>query len=139
MKRFLGKGNKYKKNNKKMIQKATAYREHLITNATESELRVKRFLSSNGEKYKFQEIIYIENSKLKGKIDGFFIVDFLRGKQIIEIDGLYHHSQEQALKDYKRSVTLKKMGYNLVRISNFHTNYTEVLNEKIFGYQKYAA
>ena len=77
-------------------------------------------LESKNIPYKYQEIIYIKDDF--GIIENFYIVDFLVGKTIIEIDGRYHSVQKQMRKDNIRTEKLKSMGYEVKRFSNYSIN-----------------
>ena len=99
---------------------AEEYRTKLVNNPTESELKFKRMLESKNIPYKYQEIIYIKDDF--GIIENFYIVDFLVGKTIIEIDGRYHSVQKQMRKDNIRTEKLKSMGYEVKRFSNYSIN-----------------
>ena len=51
---------------------------------------------------------------------GDYIVDFIfrKSKLVVEIDGVYHESQEQQLSDTIRSEYLESMGYQVIRFTN---------------------
>ncbi|WP_158730407.1 MULTISPECIES: exodeoxyribonuclease V subunit beta [unclassified Flavobacterium] len=62
-----------------------------------------------------------------------FIVDFvcLSKKLVIEVDGEYHFTDEQAVLDSNRTNTLNKLGYKVIRFTNGQVlkNISEVLKE----------
>jgi very-short-patch-repair endonuclease len=84
----------------------------LIEKATYSEQLFKQILEDNKIRYKFQHPILYKNS--------FIICDFYIKSinMIIEIDGGYHFTKEQRLKDTDRDVFLKQNGYKIERIPN---------------------
>ena len=49
-----------------------------------------------------------------------YIVDFvtLRGKLIVEVDGVTHSTQLESKRDSARSAVLEACGFNIVRVSN---------------------
>lgn len=53
-------------------------------------------------------------------IIGDFIVDFvcLDSKLVVEIDGGYHHTEDQPANDGKRTKRLNEMGFNVIRFDN---------------------
>ncbi len=67
--------------------------------------------------FEFQYIIYIKQGKV---IKNFYIADFCipLKKIVLEIDGGYHFTPEQRIKDKKRTSDLKKAGYKVIRHSN---------------------
>ena len=100
----------FKEKQKDFAQKC---RNDLLNKPTECELLYKKYLKDNKIKFEFQKIIY-------NKEGSFYIVDFYIPvfKLIIEIDGGYHKTPEQDLKDRHRSFELRSMGYHLIRITN---------------------
>lgn len=82
------------------IQKANQMRE----NPTASEAAFAKRLTELNIPFKQQVVI------------GFFIVDFLVGRHIIEIDGLCHKDKKEY--DFKRTEYLKKKKYSVTRIKN---------------------
>ncbi len=100
----------------KTKEDAELKRKKLISNATQSELYFKQYLDENKIAYKFQEIIYIKDEF--GIVSNYYIVDFLIGNTVIEIDGGYHLKRIQIVKDKIRSNELEKMGFRVVRITN---------------------
>ena len=55
---------------------------------------------------------------IQQEVIGFYIVDFLIGKIVIEIDGYYHFTAEGLEHDKKRTEYLKSRGYIVRRIVN---------------------
>ena len=47
-----------------------------------------------------------------------YIIDFKVRNYCIELDGDYHNTNKQKLKDEKRNYLLNKVGYNVIRIPN---------------------
>lgn len=92
---------------------ATKRANHLIKNATQSERALCQVLDYSGLGYKFQSII------MKG--ESFYIPDFIFGMLIVEIDGDNHYTQKQMRKDARRTRTLEKWGYKVIRFSNKET------------------
>ena len=92
----------------------------LIKRATEAEIIVKEYLNTKKIPYKFQEIIYITDEF--GNIKDYYIVDFLIGNTVLEVDGGYHLKKSQIIKDSIRTNELEKMGYKVVRIKNEEVN-----------------
>lgn len=83
----------------------------LIKKATEAEKLLMREIDFGGVlDYKFQYII------MKGKT--FFIADFAFGNLVVEIDGSSHDSAKQRKKDDRRTKTLNKWGYKVIRFTN---------------------
>lgn len=84
-------------------------------NLTYSEQRVHRFLIKNKIKHRMQIPIMCKSGK------GYIVDCLLPCKKIIEIDGGYHNTKEQQIKDTKREEDLIKMGYEIVRVTNEET------------------
>lgn len=82
----------------------------LVKNATKAELLLKDRLEKNDISHKFQSIIR--------KRQTFFIADFLIDNLVIELDGSYHLKEKQKKKDARRTRTLKKWGYEVIRFTN---------------------
>lgn len=85
------------------LQELKMFQEHLIRNATKSELEVKKLIAELGFKISFQYIIEP------------FIVDFCltNKKKIIELDGAKFHNK---IKDASRDLYLRNSGYSILRI-----------------------
>lgn len=93
---------------------------HLILNATVAEKMAISYFESNKIKFKFQKIIRCGKQ--------YYVADFYfpKAKTILEIDGDYHHTGEQAIQDAKRTKELESVGYKVVRITNddvYNENY----------------
>ena len=91
--------------------------------ATKEELEVLEQIEELGiPNIEFQKPVFISNEN--GKPYKFYIADFLdiKNKIDIEIDGGYHTSEEQRMKDEERERDFKKMGYDTLRITNDEVN-----------------
>lgn len=91
--------------------------------ATDEELEVLEQIKELGiPNIAFQQPVFISNEN--GKPYKFYIADFLdiKNKIDIEIDGGYHTSEEQRMKDEERERDFKKMGYDTLRITNDEVN-----------------
>lgn len=85
------------------------FQQELRANPTPGEAAVMRMLDAAGLDYQFQHIL------------GRHILDFkLRGISLgIEVDGPYHETHEQGLKDLSRSLQLyDRFGLRVVRCTN---------------------
>jgi very-short-patch-repair endonuclease len=104
------------------IKIANTFRKDAITNATKSEKLFRTILDELRIKYDFQRNIFYDYGK-------WFRVDFYIpiGKYIIEIDGGYHNSQEQIIKDSERAKILQNMDTKVIRFTN-----EEVINSPEF-------
>lgn len=112
---------KGKKTKKEIIEETNRYnygvelaQEKLVTNPTLSEKRILDILKYNPRTHiVFQEIIQVKRCLS-------YIADFYNPdtKTIIEIDGGYHNTRHQQLKDKKRTELLEKKGYKVVRTTN---------------------
>lgn len=113
-----------RENNKAIKEKAIEFQKALRDKATAAERKLAMALAKSplADKYEFQHIIYIKaKSKYGGKrIDRFYIADFCfpDSKIIIEVDGGYHYTSEQSIKDKERTRILENRGYIVLRISN---------------------
>lgn len=95
------------------------YRNNLIENATEAELKFKRIAELKHLKLEFQyRIDYLTHNGTR--IKKVYYADFCdtRNKLIFEIDGKYHEDKHQVALDLKRTRALCKMGYKVFRITN---------------------
>lgn len=107
--------------NRWFVNKANAFREELLHNATRAEkIVLSKLLKSEYAPYvQFQFPLYItwEDS---WNIKKFYIVDFfiLSLNTVIEVDGGYHDTPEQRKKDKIKTRELRKEGYNVIRIRN---------------------
>lgn len=113
-----------KEHNKAIKEKALEFQQALRNKATKAEQKLAMALANSPliDKYEFQHIIFVKTkSKYGGKrIDRFFIADFCfpDSKLIIEVDGEYHYTPEQSIKDIERTAILKNQGYTILRINN---------------------
>lgn len=114
-----------RKNHLEALERAEGYAKELVARTTKSEAKLIKELELRKIEFKFQQII------IKGK--AFYIADFLIGNLIIEIDGSYHSSKVQKIKDEKRTKTLQKWGYKVIRFKNKPTlrNPAKVVNKII--------
>lgn len=89
-------------------------------NMTKSEWRCKSYLESHNINFVFQEAV-------RGKSGKLYFADFYfpKTKTILEIDGGYHNTKEQKVKDKERTIDLKNKGFRVIRITN-----NDVNNEK---------
>lgn len=91
----------------------------LAARATKAELGFASILDELGIEYAFQHPIQIGGAG--------YIFDFYLGNQriAIEIDGKYHNTYDQAIKDRERDAACAWQGILVLRISNY-----EVLHER---------
>lgn len=103
-----------------MQDKAKEFRNDLVTRQTKAECVLAHALLKYNDEFNFsyQNIIYI---KKKSLIKKFYIVDFFipSKKLIIELDGEYHYTKDQQVKDLERTVDLETMGYKVIRFDNY--------------------
>jgi len=78
--------------------------KNMIQNPTKAELIFKNRLIDKQIPFQTQKIIQP------------YIVDFLIGKTIIELDGSSHDGREEY--DEKRTAFLNKLGYDVIRVKN---------------------
>jgi very-short-patch-repair endonuclease len=109
--------------NKWWIGKANKFKNELIENATVYEASLCNFLNVKNIKVEFQKIVYIDNGELELEITGFYIADIFLPKysMIIEVDGGYHFTEAQKLKDLIRTSELKTKGYRVFGCTNEET------------------
>lgn len=102
-------------------------------NSAAKGLQDKANLSETEAENKFYQIATAKHLKLErqykiniirkkdGYIERFYFADFcdVKNKLIFEVDGGYHFTQEQQVKDFKRTKDLQRMGYKVFRISNY--------------------
>jgi len=106
------------------------FRKELVSKATGAELKFKQFLSKNMVAYKFQKIVYVSiDCKQKFYIADFF---FKQYNLIVELDGGYHNTPDQKIKDDMRTMHLRRAGYFILRFDNSRTDdcgslYNEIL------------
>lgn len=91
--------------------------------ATDEELDVLEQMEELGiPNIEFQKPVFIKDEN--GKPYKFYIADFLdtKNKIDIEIDGGYHTTEEQKMKDSIRDDDFREMGYDIFRITNDQVN-----------------
>lgn len=104
---FEGKGKK------KLKTVAREFKSELIAKATDSEKAFAGILSNAGIKYKFQNIFKMGSTF---SIVDFFLPDYAT---VVEIDGGYHNTPEQSVKDEVRTRELLKRHGNIARVVRF--------------------
>lgn len=115
-----------KQGNNTMVAKESSkdiserFRKELVSKATGAELKFKQFLDKNMVAYKFQKIIYVSiDCKQKFYIADFF---FKQYNLIVELDGGYHNTPDQKIKDDMRTMHLRRAGYFVLRFDNSRTD-----------------
>ena len=114
---------KPKSENKDIYALADEYAKERKEKATKEELKVWDYIKQLGlPNIYFQQPVFISGKN--DKPCKFYIADFLDvdNKIDIEIDGGYHTSEEQRMKDEERERDFKKMGYDTLRITNDEVN-----------------
>ena len=109
--------------NKDIYALADEYAKERKEKATKEELKLWDCIKELGlPNIYFQQPVFISGKN--GKPCKFYIADFLDvdNKIDIEIDGGYHTSEEQRMKDEERERDFKKMGYETLRITNDEVN-----------------
>ena len=109
--------------NKDIYALADEYAKERKEKATKEELEVWDCIKQLGlPNIYFQQPVFISGEN--DKPCKFYIADFLdtKNKIDIEIDGGYHTSEEQRMKDEERERDFKKMGYDTLRITNDEVN-----------------
>ena len=109
--------------NKDIYALADEYAKERKEKATKEELKVWDYIKQLGyPNIYFQQPVFISGKN--GKPCKFYIADFLDvdNKIDIEVDGGYHTTEEQQLKDKEREEDFKKMGYSTMRITNDDAN-----------------
>jgi len=98
--------------NKQMQSYAKARRNELIQKQTETEKFFKARLKACEIEYEFQKIIYTSTS--------FYVADFYipNKRLVVELDGGYHLTTEQKVKDKFRTKELNTLGYKVIRLTN---------------------
>lgn len=104
-----------------LLKRAQWMRNH----PTESERHFKRRLV--GANIKFRSQVVIEP----------YIVDFLIGELIVEIDGSVHHKEKAKEYDSRRDACLRRAGFRIVRVPNEQVRKID-LNRFKPGHQKKA-
>lgn len=80
--------------------------EEMRNKPTYSEKKFRNRLIAQGIDYQSQVVI------------GYYIVDFLLGSIVVEIDGDSHFEDDAIIYDQKRTKYLEKRGYKVVRVLN---------------------
>lgn len=102
---------------------ADEYAKERKEKATKEELEVWDCIKQLGlPNIYFQQPVFISGKN--DKPCKFYIADFLDvdNKIDIEVDGGYHTTEEQQLKDKEREEDFKKMGYSTMRFTNEEVN-----------------
>lgn len=102
---------------------ADEYAKERKEKATKEELEVWDWIKEIGlPNIYFQQPVFITDKN--NKPCKFYIADFLdvENKIDIEVDGGYHTTEEQQLKDKEREEDFKKMGYSTLRYTNEEVN-----------------
>lgn len=114
---------KPKSENKDIYALADEYAKERKEKATKEELKLWDCIKQLGlPNIYFQQPVFISGKN--DKPCKFYIADFLDvdNKIDIEVDGGYHTTEEQQLKDKEREEDFKKMGYSTMRITNDEVN-----------------
>ena len=109
--------------NKDIYALADEYAKERKEKATKEELKLWDCIKELGlPNIYFQQPVFISGKN--DKPCKFYIADFLDvdNKIDIEVDGGYHTTEEQQLKDKERERDFKKMGYETLRITNDEVN-----------------
>ena len=128
---------KPKSENKDIYALADEYAKERKEKATKEELKVWDYIKQLGyPNIYFQQPVFISGKN--GKPCKFYIADFLDvdNKIDIEVDGGYHTTEEQQLKDKEREEDFKKMGYSTLRITNDDANNGMAYYKLILHYHK---
>lgn len=102
---------------------ADEYAKERKDKATKEELEVWDWIKQLGlTNIYFQQPVFITGKN--DKPCKFYIADFLDedNKIDIEVDGGYHTTEEQQMKDKEREEDFKKMGYSTLRFTNEEVN-----------------
>lgn len=103
---------------------ADEYAKERKEKATKEELEVWDCIKQLGlPNIYFQQPVFISGKN--DKPCKFYIADFLDvdNKIDIEVDGEYHTTEEQQMKDKEREADFKKMGYSTLRFTNEEVNH----------------
>ena len=114
---------KPKSENKDIYALADEYAKERKEKATKEELEVWDCIKQLGlPNIYFQQPVFISGEN--DKPCKFYIADFLDvdNKIDIEVDGEYHTTEEQQMKDKEREEDFKKMGYSTWRFTNEEVN-----------------
>ena len=115
---------KPKSENKDIYALADEYAKERKEKATKEELEVWDCIKQLGlPNIYFQQPVFISGEH--DKPCKFYIADFLDvdNKIDIEVDGEYHTTEEQQMKDKEREEDFKKMGYSTLRFTNEEVNH----------------
>lgn len=123
--------------NKDIYALADEYAKERKEKATKEELKVWDYIKRLG----YPNIYFQQPVFISGKNDKpckFYIADFLdvENKIDIEVDGGYHTTEEQQMKDKEREEDFKKMGYSTLRITNDDANNGMAYYKLILHYHK---
>lgn len=102
---------------------ADEYAKERKEKATKEELKLWDYIKQLGyPNIYFQQPVFITDKN--NKPCKFYIADFLdvENKIDIEVDGGYHTTEEQQMKDKEREEDFKKMGYSTWRFTNDEVN-----------------
>lgn len=116
---------------------ADEYAKERKEKATKEELKLWDYIKQLGyPNIYFQQPVFISGKN--GKPCKFYIADFLDvdNKIDIEVDGGYHTTEEQQMKDKEREEDFKKMGYSTLRITNDDANNGMAYYKLILHYHK---
>lgn len=105
------------RHNQGMISAASGFQKERKRLATVPELKFQEVAEKLCLRLLFQHRVDIMAGR---RIKKFYIPDFLdmKNKLIFEVDGGYHDTDEQRIKDLNRTKDLNKMGYKVFRITN---------------------
>lgn len=123
--------------NKDIYALADEYAKERKEKATKEELKVWDWIKQLGyPNIYFQQPVFITDKN--NKPCKFYIADFLDvdNKIDIEVDGGYHTTEEQQMKDKEREEDFKKMGYSTLRYTNEEVNNGMAYYRLIIRYQK---
>lgn len=115
----------------RVVKKCISYREGLKRHRTKSEETVRSMLKDARRiECLFQKAFYVCGS--------LYFADFYfpRYKTILEIDGGYHGTRSQKLKDEKRTSFFESVGIKVLRVSNEDTENPMLIWEKIMALVK---
>lgn len=104
-------------NNEFFKRVANDNRQKLLSNMTGSEMDFYNLLKGFKIPLEKQKIIFLYKGD---QIEKFYIADFqIKGtKVLVEIDGGYHSTPEQKIKDAYRTLLLENIGYRVLRYDN---------------------
>lgn len=131
------KSNKKQSNNTVVVKESSKdiserFRKELVSKATGAELKFKQFLDKNMVAYKFQKIVYVSvDCRQKFYIADFF---FKQYNLIVELDGGYHNTPDQKIKDDMRTMHLRRAGYFVLRFDNSRTDDCRSLYNEILAF-----